>query len=209
MRMMIRRAVAILLVPVLAVAVHAVVASAAPSPGCLPAAAPVFADNSFTPVEGTYTVPQYPSFESMGASPATAAAVAASGIANAQLPAGQAARFVVNFGPDGRSVMLVSAPGQLPAQATVVDLARAGGMEIVRQPAGNGSAAEVLAAVGARAVPLKIGAFDAALVHADPVGSDDLRPYELHWSDGANDFMVYGVVPPTDVIATGRALACH
>ena len=105
--------------------------------------------------------------------------------------------------------MIVYSPSALPAQATVVDLVMAGGMEIIRQPAGNGGAADVFAAVGDRAAALKVGPYDAAIVHTDPVGSDDLRPFELHWSDGTNDFMVYGNVPAVGVINTARSFYCH
>lgn len=201
-----RRAIAALSVLALALVVPA--ASAVGSPGCAAAGEPVFASTSFTPVAGRLTSPMFPTFGSMGAVPAQTAA-AATDFPGFVIPPGLTARFVIHFGQAAGSAMLVLSPGPLSADDTVVDLVRAGGLEIVRQPRGNGAAADVIAAVGPRAAPLKVGPYDGAIVHGDPIGSDDVRPYELHWSDGSNDFMIYGRLPAGDVIRTARSLYCH
>lgn len=206
---MARKVIALLMVPVLALAVGALAVSAVNAPGCGAATAPTFASESFTPVAGQLTSAIYPTFQSQGAAMADQSGVAAVGLSGVAVPPGLAPLFIIRFGPSNNATMIVYSSSALPAQATVVDLARAGGLEISRQPAGNGSAADVLGAVGDRAVALKVGPYDAAIVHTDPVGSDDIRPYELHWSDGTSDYMVFGSLPAVEVIDTARSLYCH
>jgi len=67
---------------------------------------------------------------------------------------------------------------------------------------------DVVEAVGVRALVVKVGIHDAALVHADPVGSDETRPYNLDWNDGERDWYVSGVVAPQDLVAFARDLYC-
>jgi hypothetical protein len=186
----------------------AVVVTAMTSPGCGPATDPLFKSAAYSPVGDQLTAVEYPPLVAAGGEPASTSVLAATGLASVMLPANLAPQVVVHFGVNQEAVVVYYAAGPLLPQATVVDLVRAHGMEFSRQPAGAGSAAAVLSAVGDRAVQLKVGPYDAAIVHADPIGSDDLRAYELHWSDGTSDFMVYGNVPATDLIAAGRSLYC-
>ena len=204
---MAKRAIAIL--SILALTLGVSVVSAVGSPGCASATEPVFASMSFTPLAGRLTTPLYPTFASMGAEVPNQAVLSATGLAGFAIPPGLTAQYVVHFGLSGAAVMVIYSPTPLPADATIVELVRAGGLEIVRQPPGNGSAADVISAVGARAASLKVGPYDAAIVHGDPIGSDDARPYELDWSDGSNDYMVYGGQPAVAVIGAARSFYCH
>lgn len=107
-------------------------------------------------------------------------------------------------------VGLLYASSPVGEDETLPDFLARGGVVVIEKPAGDdrGTAADVVAEVGARAVVVKLGKHDAALVHGDPVGSNETRPYGLHWSDGELDWTITWVAAPEELISFARELYC-
>lgn len=108
------------------------------------------------------------------------------------------------------NVTLLYAPTPVGREEVLPDFLRRDGIAVIQRPAGDerGTAADVVAEVGGRAVVVPVGKHDAVLVHGEPVGDDRTRPYGLHWSDGIRDWSVSGIAAPEDLISFGRSLYC-
>jgi hypothetical protein len=136
---------------------------------------------------------------------------------------------VVGFDP----LMPSSAPGDLPLQAMLVNqggdyltllyapdpvsakeilpefLARGGIVVNEKAVSGLSNAATVVSEIGLRAAVVEVGPHDAALVHADPIWSNETRPYSLYWDDGVRDWNVMGVTAAENLISFARDLHCQ
>jgi len=107
-------------------------------------------------------------------------------------------------------VALYYAAKPLGASESVRDFLARDGIFVTQKYAGDaGTADDVVSELGDRAVRVKVGPYDAALVHGDPIGSDDVRPYSLYWSDGTYDWSVIGRAAPEQVMDVGRSVACR
>ena len=205
-----RRAVAALFAA--AVTILVVRTTATPSAGCAAAAQPSFGDESFSRVEDRLSSISYPPLRAFGTEVADGAAVAREvGVAvPTRVPGGRKAQLALRGYGDGTrdSLAIYYSVDALAPSATFVDLLRASGIAFVVQPSFGLTADAVVGNVGDRAARLSVGPYDAAIVHADPVESNELRFYELHWSDSNWDFVVFGSAPATDVIDVARWIYC-
>lgn len=53
-----------------------------------------------------------------------------------------------------------------------------------------------------------VGPYQAVAVHADPMVSNDIRPWAINWSDGMHDFELIGLATPEELIGFARSLYC-
>jgi hypothetical protein len=85
----------------------------------------------------------------------------------------------------------------------------AGGIFVHESPWTNSySRAEELAvALGDRAVTVKVGEHDAALVYADPIELD-VRTHNIAWSDGVEQFEIRAVLTPEEIVDLARSMVC-
>ncbi|MEO6579254.1 MAG: hypothetical protein ABIO99_10200 [Candidatus Limnocylindria bacterium] len=98
-----------------------------------------------------------------------------------------------------------------PVAGTIADVMAAPAVQIVQKEA-TGQDAQVVAAAldesTQRYSIIKVGAFDALVHHADPVGTDDVRPWHIYWSDGVRDWSVVGNRDPVELIDLARSIYC-
>jgi hypothetical protein len=98
-----------------------------------------------------------------------------------------------------------------PVTGTIVDVMAARAVQIVQKEA-NGQDAQLVADTldeGNQPYSIiRIGEFDALVHHADPVGTDDVRPWHIYWSDGIRDWSVVGNRDPVDLIDLARSIYC-
>ena len=86
---------------------------------------------------------------------------------------------------------------------------RAGGIQLDREVADGDpyTAADVVAQVGERAVEVQIGAYEGALVWADPE-SNGVRPHHVYWSDGTYNYKLVADRDPERMVRLAREFAC-
>ena len=73
--------------------------------------------------------------------------------------------------------------------------------DMVRQTVGNEAFDE-------HARIVKVGAYDAALVH-DGALPNGVRTYHLFWSDGKSDFVIAATTTPAEVVDVARSISCR
>jgi hypothetical protein len=90
---------------------------------------------------------------------------------------------------------------------TIVDLYRAGGVYLSASVTSGQDAKLVVETVGDAATVIKVGAYDAALVHSSPL-EGGLRTWNLYWSDGKIDYAIIGNVSVQDLVGAAQSMFC-
>lgn len=176
---------------------------------CGPGFEPSFTDTSFARVEDRLTSAVHPPLAAVANLNVDLEQLAVAQVMRQPTRAPGSVQLVVGFGDAADpSIIVYYAKDPLDPSATFVDFLRTGGIAYARQPAAGGNATGVIASVGMRAVAVRIADYDGAIVHADPVETNDLRFFELHWSDGQSDFTVYGNVSGATAIDVARSIYC-
>ena len=100
---------------------------------------------------------------------------------------------------------------------TVADVLARGGIAVFERPTAGKDAASVDAGaheLGSWAGLVEVGGFQAAVIHADPIGTrvrpEGVRPYYVFWSDGVHDWELRaGTSTAEQAIDAARAVACQ
>ena len=189
------------------------------SAGCGPSDVPVLVDDVFTPFSHQLSAPdpgEYPAIFGSGI-PVDDAAEAAGGFPGFLAPPphlGQSAIQLILVEDSTRGIdpgaHVFYGPSSIEPGEPLPFFVRRGG-SVVRQELTDGQNARVVKeTLGDRAVIVRVGQSEAALVHADPSEPSDFRPYHLYWSDGTRDWsIIAGVTDPRTVIDFAREIYCE
>jgi hypothetical protein len=102
---------------------------------------------------------------------------------------------------------LYYSPEPVDVTTTLSDVIAAGGM-LLLEGTDDGMDAETVATEVDRAVIVKVGPHDAALIWGDPV-HHGVRAYSLFWSDGERDFAVRSGFPTPEIaVSVAQSLYC-
>lgn len=108
--------------------------------------------------------------------------------------------------PAGARAYFSASP--ISADDTVVNFLRDGGVMFMQRDTVGNDYETVRQTIGDYAQLVRVGEFDAALVHADPI-APGFRHYALYWSDGEYDYTIHaGVVDPADAVEVARSIYC-
>jgi hypothetical protein len=184
--------------------------------GCGPAKLPALPDGfeRFTPVEERMSnPPSFPIVRGMTRVSSVDTVSGFDGLTPTASPPGLSLQDVLvsGLGTDADPYLLVLLYAEKPVgdEETLPEFLGRGGVFVEQKLESEmGQAADVVAELDDRAVVVQVGPHEAALVHADPVESNEIRPYQLYWSDGERDWSIGGVVPPEQVIDLARSLYC-
>jgi hypothetical protein len=188
--------------------------SAGTGPGCGPVELPVFEQtfHSFTPVEQRLSGrPYFPIAQGSTRFPSADDVSGFEVLTPTASPPGRPLQDVLVSGAGTGDVLVTLLYASKPVgdEETLPEFLARDGVVMNEKPvSGIGAADDVVAEIQDRAFVVMIGPHEAALVHADPVGSNDVRPYNLYWSDGLRDLSISGVLPPENVIEMARSLYC-
>lgn len=179
--------------------------------GCGPGSAPP-ADDDFVPIENRLGAPVYPPIEAFGSRVDSFAEVGGEirALEPGFLPDDLRHRAIFSdTGGTGWAAVMYASPKAVAG--TYVDVMAAGGVMIAQQKTRGQDAAQVLATLdeaGQQSSLIDIGPHQAVIHHGDPVGTNDVRPWLIYWSDGMRDWEVAGAGDPATLIDIARSIHC-
>jgi hypothetical protein len=181
----------------LVVAGTVVLAKAQIPTGCDTAVGPITESNQFTPYDGrlSHLPDVHLTFEGQ--------AVTSSDKRVNDLPL----RWIAGDGE--RSLYQYFFEREFDPKLTLPAFLADGGIQLDRESADGDpfTAADVVAQVGERAVEVRIGDSEGALVWADPE-SNGVRPHHVYWSDGTFNYILIAVREPERMVQLARGIVC-
>ena len=105
-------------------------------------------------------------------------------------------------------VQLFYADSAVDGSTTFEDLIRSRAVRFIAHRAEGDDAATVRSTIKDRAALVRIGPFDGAVVHSDPIGAFRVRTWDVYWSDGRLDYSVESTVEPDELARLTQSLYC-
>jgi len=122
-----------------------------------------------------------------------------------ELPAVKPLQLAIRF-IDG-SLGLLYGDAAVEPDVSLAGYRLGGGVALIAEATTGRDAAFLFRDVGERAGLVKVGAYDAALLHGDEMATGR-RAWGLYWSDGTTDYNATGEISPQALIRFVRSIYC-